>query len=167
MLSRQVFDRPARQAAHHHRFRMQRDTRFKVKPPTFPLNASLTIVGLDMLGQVAFADLDVIDRRTSPAWGACAGDVRRQACNRLALRPSQAVRIVFSSWRAIAGTRLQYVGQATFGRDRRPSRRPELRHGVHGAANQAGKMKPLAVASQRRSEALPDTPTWEELGFPT
>jgi tripartite-type tricarboxylate transporter receptor subunit TctC len=69
-----------------------------------------------------------------------------------------------------AGIRLQYVpyrgggqaisdvigGQVSAINADLPALVPQLR---------AGKLKGLAVASRNRSDALPDTPTWEELGF--
>jgi tripartite-type tricarboxylate transporter receptor subunit TctC len=69
-----------------------------------------------------------------------------------------------------AGVRLQYVpyrgagqaisdvigGQVSAMSGDLPSLVPQLR---------AGKLKPLAVASANRTDVLPDTPTWVELGF--
>jgi tripartite-type tricarboxylate transporter receptor subunit TctC len=69
-----------------------------------------------------------------------------------------------------AGIRLQYVpyrgggqaisdvigGQVSAMNADLPSLVPQLR---------AGRLRPLAVASARRSDALPDTPAWAELGF--
>jgi tripartite-type tricarboxylate transporter receptor subunit TctC len=69
-----------------------------------------------------------------------------------------------------AGIRLQYVpyrgggqaisdvigGQVSAMNADLPSLVPQLK---------AGKLRPLAVASTRRSEVLPDTPAWAELGF--
>jgi len=70
-----------------------------------------------------------------------------------------------------AGIRLQYVpyrgggqaisdvigGQVSAMNADLPSLVPQLR---------AGRLRPLAVASNNRSDVLPDTPTWAELGFP-
>lgn len=69
-----------------------------------------------------------------------------------------------------AGVRLQYVpyrgggqaisdvigGQVSAMNADLPSLVPQLK---------AGKLRPLAVASNNRSDVLPDTPTWAELGF--
>jgi tripartite-type tricarboxylate transporter receptor subunit TctC len=70
-----------------------------------------------------------------------------------------------------AGIRLQYVpyrgggqaisdvigGQVSAMNADLPSLVPQLR---------AGRLRPLAVASNNRSDVLPETPTWAELGFP-
>jgi tripartite-type tricarboxylate transporter receptor subunit TctC len=69
-----------------------------------------------------------------------------------------------------AGVRLQYVpyrgggqaisdvigGQVSAMNADLPALAPQLK---------AGRLKPLAVASTRRSDVLPETPTWEELGY--